>query len=115
MADELSLEDWAKVKPEVFEVDQKDIQELHDLFDQVAARLLELGVPYYFSFVTKCNGIGASQLQSRIGAQKDRITPEIWCGQFLANGGLDTLLGSLDVLLDCANEKYELTRKLILL
>jgi len=112
---EISLDTWAESKPTPIDLSQKDIDEIHALLDKVGEKCSELGTSFFCSFVTKLNGIGSGTLQSRVGVTKGTLTPEVWCGQFLAVGGLDNLLDNLGDLIDSANARLENCKTLSLI
>lgn len=112
---EVSLDTWAASKPEPMELKQEDIDELHDLLTQFGEKCTALGTSFFATFVTKMNGVGASQLQSRIGVTMGTLTPEVWCALYLQTGGLDNLLDNMEDLIDASNERHENCKKLSLI
>lgn len=112
---EVSLDSWAASKPTPMELKQEDIDYIHELLTKVGEKCEELGTSFSASFVTRINGVGASQLQSRIGVTLGTLTPEIWCSLFLQTGGLDNLLDNLESLMDAANDRHEVCTKLSLI
>jgi hypothetical protein len=112
---ELSLEDWAKTKPEPLALSQKDIDEVHRLMDAVGEKIESMGTSFTFSMVTRIDGLGSGQLQSRMSVTTGTLTPEMWVGQFIATGGMDNLLENMGPLISAANDRLENTKTLSLI
>lgn len=112
---EITLSDWADSKPVPFELKQEDIAEIHALMDKVGEKCEALGTSFTFSVVTRLDGNGRSQLQSRMGFTKGSLTQEMWVGQYIATGGLEALCDNIGDLLDAANYRDEQTKTLTLI
>jgi hypothetical protein len=112
---EYSLDDWVKTKPEPLALDQKDIDEVHRLMDAVGAKIESLGTSFTFSMVTRIDGLGSGQLQSRMSVTPGTLTPEMWVGQFIATGGMDNLLENMGALISAANDRLDNTKTLSLI
>lgn len=111
----ISLDQWANTKPVPMELTEEEITEIHAMMDKVGERLKELGTSFTFSFVTKTEGTGNGQLQSRVHVTPTAMPPEIWVGMLTATGGLDAVIDSMEALIDASNERVENCTKLSLI
>lgn len=111
----VSLNTWAATKPPEMELKQEDIDEIHALMTVVGEKLEALGTTFNFSFVTKMTALGVCQMQSRMGATLETMTPEFWASMLLISGGLDNLLENMEALLEASNERFDNMKKLSLI
>lgn len=112
---EVTLETWAESKPVPMKISPEDLAEIHALMDQVGAKCEALGTCFSFHLVTRMDGNGRSELQSRMGFNRNTLTQEMWVSQFMAKGGLEEICNNIGDLCDAANYRDENTKTLSLI